>query len=107
MEATIDGVYLSEKWIYNGRGKSWDSIRDLKESEPHIPLWTLRWDPDVYNDGKPHKLMVKASDSMGLSSNHTLIFRIDGKPEKMSAGIGLVTNFRRLYNIRQHWIHGI
>jgi hypothetical protein len=86
----IDGTELRGSTAsYHGRGKKWSSITNLKEVEPHVPLWTIPWNASLYNDNKVHHLTVIAVDSSGKSGNHTVRFRIDGKRIlKMDSGPG-------------------
>ena len=85
----VDDKRLEGKATYNGRGKSWSSIESIKEPEPYIPLWTIPWDPLLYNDSAVHHLTVVATDSHGRIGNHTVRFRLDGERiRKMDAGPG-------------------
>lgn len=88
MYATIDSHLLPSEWVYNGKGKAWSSIKTLYETNPHIPLWTLKWDAKKYLDSKTHELIVHVIDSEGLKGNHTVLFRADGKAVDMDAGFG-------------------
>jgi 3',5'-cyclic AMP phosphodiesterase CpdA len=84
----IDQTEILEKAVYNGVGKPWKNINDYSDKEAHLPLWTIPWDPSKYNDQKEHIMVVKAVDAANQTSNHTLVFRVDGKHSKMESGPG-------------------
>lgn len=89
VRALIDDQVLDLAAEYVGIGKSWSSIQAVDESDPHIPLWTIPWDPTKYDDKLLHNLVVIACDETGLQGNHSVRFNIDGERiTDMDAGPG-------------------
>ena len=90
IKCTIDGNELQNApESYHGRGKPWSNISNLNEFETHIPLYTIPWNPQLYNDNEIHFLTVVATDTSGIQGNHTVRFRLDGnRVKKMDSGIG-------------------
>jgi predicted phosphohydrolase len=89
LKIMIDNVELDAIAEYNGRGKPWNSIQNIDEFEPYIPLWTIPWDPKIYDDDQIHILNAIATDKYGRSGNHTVRFRVDGERiKKMDASYG-------------------
>lgn len=87
VEGFIDGVPLSAKAEYHGRGKAWKSI-ESKEEEAYVPLWTIDWTP-LDHQGEDCELRVIARDSEGRIGSQTVRFRVDGtRDTKMDAGTG-------------------
>lgn len=86
----IDGKELEDSVpSFHGRGKRWSNITNLKDTNTHVPLWTIPWNTSVYDDDEIHILSVVAVDHNGLQGNHTVRFRVNGKRiEKMDSGPG-------------------
>ena len=47
------------------------------------PLYVMPWDPSLYMDGRSHKLEVRVMDMAERLGYHTVLFRLDGKPERI------------------------
>lgn len=52
------------------------------------PLWTLPWDPAVWDDGKLHTLTVDAIANDGQKGSSSIKFRLDGKRAEIQGGPG-------------------
>eukprot|EP00158_Paraphelidium_tribonemae_P007390 Partr_v1_DN28229_c1_g1_i1_m76306 putative transmembrane protein 62 len=70
----VDGVAFKEEAKFTGN--------------EDIPMWTVRWNPSLYSDGKPHSIVVTATDGEGKSGAHSIIFRTDSITEPMEWGFG-------------------
>ena len=77
-------IYIDDRLLpvtaeYSGVGKSWSNIQAVDENDPFLPLWTIPWNPKLYDNGQLHTMVVVAEDETGLKGNHTVRFRIDGQ----------------------------
>jgi hypothetical protein len=90
----IDGKHTltgnTDGATYKGTTDIWKNITDPKAVN-HLPLWTIPWKPEMFNDGRDHRMTVTVSDKGGLTTIKTIIFRIDGQQatsEDMGSGTG-------------------
>ncbi|CAG8649497.1 6810_t:CDS:2, partial [Acaulospora morrowiae] len=79
VEIFLDGKRHEEKVIYQG------NLRN--QSEDYIPLWVSSWDPKRFDDGKEHRITVRARDMLGHVGENKIMFRVDGKRSDMRGGI--------------------
>ncbi|KAI9593790.1 Metallo-dependent phosphatase-like protein [Syncephalis fuscata] len=96
----VDGI-MKGNMKYSGRGS-----RDGAPGE-YIPLWTVPWSADEYNDQQPHELRIVATDTQGRVGEDTVLFRVDGHREELDVGLsGLIihSNFESLF---RRWFSSI
>ncbi|KAJ3129919.1 Transmembrane protein 62 [Nowakowskiella sp. JEL0407] len=86
IEVRIDGQRYEKEAMYHGVGSP--SHSTLEVDVQYIPLWTIEWNPDEYNDGNTHLMSLEVEDSNGLKARNSATFRVDGKVTNMHGGIG-------------------
>lgn len=90
VSGSIDGTKITDGFAsLNNRGKPWSQITSIIERDAYLPLWSIPWQPLLYDDDEMHVLIVTAVDASGRIGNHTIRFRVDGtRITKMDAGPG-------------------
>ncbi|KAJ3292486.1 Transmembrane protein 62 [Borealophlyctis nickersoniae] len=80
----IDGKTQAPEAEYRGTGQPWRRLgpdgAKMEENDPdYIPLWVVKWDPAVYDDGRDHVIQVTVVDEGGLNGTAVVKFRVDGE----------------------------
>ncbi|KAI8614202.1 hypothetical protein BC830DRAFT_1128597 [Chytriomyces sp. MP71] len=76
-----------------------------------LPLFVVQWDPSMFDDGRDHWMKVVATDSEGMTTVKSTVFRVDGMPSKayrMEVGFGgriMETDFESLVKVAFVVIH--
>ena len=88
----IDGRVIDKKAVPAGQGVMWTANGKIRADERnYLPLWTMPWQAELYNDGRDHEMVVRVVDSKSQNSVKRIVFRVDGMravSEGMGSGLG-------------------